>query len=80
MPGEKSEWISMILIAVALFAGMMFFKETLYVLTVTMLLLMIMVVYVLFNSRRRNHSFKKPGEKPKQENKTSPSENVEEKE
>ncbi|MBO3809770.1 MAG: hypothetical protein FGF50_09295 [Candidatus Brockarchaeota archaeon] len=79
MPGKKSEWIGILLLTAGLFGGMMFFKETLYFLTLTILLIMIMVVYVLFNSRRKN-SFKKPGEKPEQKNKASPSENVDEKE
>lgn len=79
MPGKKSEWISILLIASALFGGMMFFKETVYVLTLTIFLIMIMVVYVLFNSRRKD-SFKKAGEKPEQENKASPGEDIEEKE
>ncbi len=76
MPGKKSEWIGILLLTVALFGGMMFFKETVYFLTLTILLLTIMVTYILFNSRRKN-SFKKPGEKPEQENKASPSQDVE---
>ncbi|MBO3831922.1 MAG: hypothetical protein FGF51_00850 [Candidatus Brockarchaeota archaeon] len=76
MPGNKSEWMGILLLTAGIFGGMMFFKETLYFLTLTILLIMIMVVYVLFNSRRKN-SFKKTSEKPEQENKASPSENVE---
>lgn len=79
LPGKKSEWMGILMLTAALFGGMMFFKETLYFLTLTILLIMIMVVYVLFNSRRKN-SFKKPGKQPEHENKASPSENVEEKE
>lgn len=79
MPGKKSEWIGIFLLTAALFGGMMLFKETIYFLTLTILLLMIMTVYVLFNSRRKNSS-KKPGEKPEQENKAGPSQDIEEKE
>ncbi|MEM2049918.1 MAG: hypothetical protein QXO47_01765 [Thermoproteota archaeon] len=79
MPGKKSEWIGIFLLTAALFGGMMFFKETLYFLTLTIILLMIMIGYVLFNSRRKN-SFKKPGEKTEHENKAGPSQDIEEKE
>jgi len=79
LPVEKSEWCSIILIAAALFGGMVFFKETLYVLSLTILLIIIMVVYVLFNSRRKN-SLKNPGGKPEQKNKASPGKSVEKEE
>lgn len=79
MSEKKSEWASIILIATALFGGMVFFRETLYLLPLTIVLIMVLPVYVLFDSRRKN-SLKKTGGKPKQENKTGPDKGVEEKE
>lgn len=67
------------MVAAAILGGILFFKETLYMLPLTMLLIMIMVVYVLFNSRRKN-SINHSSGKTEQENKTSPDKYIEQQE
>lgn len=69
----------MLVITAALLGGIIFFKETLYMLPLTMFLIMIMIVYALFNSRRKN-SINNSSGKPEQENKASPDKDVEQQE
>lgn len=69
----------MLVVAAALLGGMIFFKEILHVLPLTMFLIMIMIVYVFLNSRRKNSTNHSSG-KTEQKNKTSPDKHVEQQE
>lgn len=79
LPHNRSESISVMIIVGAILAGIFFFKEILYIISLTVCLTAMMFGYVLFNSRRRN-SLKNPSGSSEKEQKTSPKENVKKKE
>lgn len=72
---RKSEWLSILMIAIALLGGILIFKETSYVLPLTIFLTTVIITYVSLNFRRKN-SLKNSSEKSKQEDKASPDEHI----
>lgn len=72
---RKSELASTILVVGAILGGILLFKESFYIISLTVFSAMMIAGYLLINSRRRN-SLKNSSEKPQKENKSSPDEDV----
>lgn len=72
---RKSELASTILVVGAILGGILLFKESFYIVSLTVFSAMMIVGYFLINSRRRS-SLKNSSEKPQKENKPSPDEDI----
>lgn len=72
---RKSELTSIILVVGAILGGILLFKESFYIIYLTVFSAIMITGCVLINSRRRN-SLKNSSEKPQKENKPSPDKDI----
>jgi len=72
---KKSELVSIILVIGAILGGILLFKESFYIISLTVFSAIMITGYVLINSMRRN-SLKNSSEKPQKENKPGPDKDI----
>ncbi|MBO3800216.1 MAG: hypothetical protein FGF52_04090 [Candidatus Brockarchaeota archaeon] len=72
---RKSELASIILVVGAIFGGILLFKESFYIISLTVFSATMITGYLLINSRRRN-SLKNSSKKPQKENKPGPDKDI----